>query len=204
MVLVTEDVPRLRDRRAPVRRAPHARPRRADDKILAVPLHDPYHQEWFDIADIPRHVLKEVEHFSSGTRISRGSGSRSSDGRRVSRRWTASWTGSSGTTNDTVRTDPELHAAKYLTERISRRSPREAPLPFPSLGATDKGHSSPSSEDASLGGSSRRRTFVCTSAISAQPVRRMTVSAFQPGSPFVLGSPPPWTLAMSELMRLTT
>ena len=34
-----------------------------DDKILAVPLHDPYHQEWFDIADIPQHVLKEVAHF---------------------------------------------------------------------------------------------------------------------------------------------
>jgi inorganic pyrophosphatase len=34
-----------------------------DDKILAVPSHDPYHQEWFDIADIPQHVLKEVEHF---------------------------------------------------------------------------------------------------------------------------------------------
>jgi inorganic pyrophosphatase len=34
-----------------------------DDKILGVPLHDPYHQEFFDIADIPQHVLKEVEHF---------------------------------------------------------------------------------------------------------------------------------------------
>jgi inorganic pyrophosphatase len=34
-----------------------------DDKILAVPRHDPYHEEWFDIADIPRHQLKEVEHF---------------------------------------------------------------------------------------------------------------------------------------------
>ena len=34
-----------------------------DDKILAVPLHDPYAGEWFDIADIPQHVLKEVEHF---------------------------------------------------------------------------------------------------------------------------------------------
>jgi inorganic pyrophosphatase len=34
-----------------------------DDKILAVPLHDPYHEEWFDIADIPQHLLKEVEHF---------------------------------------------------------------------------------------------------------------------------------------------
>jgi len=34
-----------------------------DDKILAVPLHDPYHQEWFDIADIPQHQLREVEHF---------------------------------------------------------------------------------------------------------------------------------------------
>lgn len=34
-----------------------------DDKLLAVPLHDPYHEEWFDIADIPQHLLKEVEHF---------------------------------------------------------------------------------------------------------------------------------------------
>lgn len=34
-----------------------------DDKILAVPLHDPYYQEFFDIADIPQHLLKEVEHF---------------------------------------------------------------------------------------------------------------------------------------------
>jgi inorganic pyrophosphatase len=34
-----------------------------DDKILSVPLHDPYHQEYFDIADIPQHLLKEVEHF---------------------------------------------------------------------------------------------------------------------------------------------
>jgi inorganic pyrophosphatase len=34
-----------------------------DDKILAVPLHDPYYEEFFDIADIPRHVLKEVEYF---------------------------------------------------------------------------------------------------------------------------------------------
>jgi inorganic pyrophosphatase len=36
-----------------------------DDKILAVPLHDPYSDEFFDIADIPRHVLKEVEYFFS-------------------------------------------------------------------------------------------------------------------------------------------
>jgi inorganic pyrophosphatase len=34
-----------------------------DDKILAAPLHDPYYEEFFDIADIPRHVLKEVEYF---------------------------------------------------------------------------------------------------------------------------------------------
>ena len=34
-----------------------------DDKILAAPLHDPYYEEFFDIADIPRHQLKEVEHF---------------------------------------------------------------------------------------------------------------------------------------------
>ena len=34
-----------------------------DDKILAVPLHDPYSQEYFDIADIPQHLLKEVAQF---------------------------------------------------------------------------------------------------------------------------------------------
>ena len=34
-----------------------------DDKILAVPSHDPFHGEYFDIADIPRHFLSEVEHF---------------------------------------------------------------------------------------------------------------------------------------------
>ena len=28
-----------------------------------MPLRDPYYQEFFDIADIPQHLLKEVEHF---------------------------------------------------------------------------------------------------------------------------------------------
>ncbi|GAC1514836.1 MAG: inorganic diphosphatase [Gemmatimonadaceae bacterium] len=34
-----------------------------DDKVLGVPLHDPYYHEVEDIADIPPHLLKEVEHF---------------------------------------------------------------------------------------------------------------------------------------------
>ncbi len=34
-----------------------------DEKILAVPSEDPYHQEYFDIADLPQHYLKEVQHF---------------------------------------------------------------------------------------------------------------------------------------------
>jgi inorganic pyrophosphatase len=34
-----------------------------DDKLVAVPIHDPYHQEFYDIADIPQHMLKEIEHF---------------------------------------------------------------------------------------------------------------------------------------------
>jgi len=34
-----------------------------DDKVLAVPANDPFHHEYFDIADIPQHFLKEVEHF---------------------------------------------------------------------------------------------------------------------------------------------
>ena len=34
-----------------------------DDKILGVPVNDPYHEEYYDIADLPGHYLKEVEHF---------------------------------------------------------------------------------------------------------------------------------------------
>lgn len=34
-----------------------------DDKILAVPCHDPFYGEYFDIADIPQHYLREVQHF---------------------------------------------------------------------------------------------------------------------------------------------
>ncbi len=34
-----------------------------DDKILAVPVHDPYYEEFFDIADIPQDVLREIEYF---------------------------------------------------------------------------------------------------------------------------------------------
>ena len=34
-----------------------------DYKILAVPAADPFYGEYFDIADIPQHYLKEVEHF---------------------------------------------------------------------------------------------------------------------------------------------
>jgi inorganic pyrophosphatase len=34
-----------------------------DDKVLAVPSHDPFHQDYHDIGHIPQHYLKEVEHF---------------------------------------------------------------------------------------------------------------------------------------------
>ena len=34
-----------------------------DDKILAVPCNDPSFEEYFDIADLPQHSLKEIEHF---------------------------------------------------------------------------------------------------------------------------------------------
>jgi inorganic pyrophosphatase len=34
-----------------------------DDKILAVPTNDPFHGEFFDIADLPQSYLAEVEHF---------------------------------------------------------------------------------------------------------------------------------------------
>jgi inorganic pyrophosphatase len=34
-----------------------------DDKVLCVPVNDPAHGEYFDIADLPQHYLAEVEHF---------------------------------------------------------------------------------------------------------------------------------------------
>lgn len=34
-----------------------------DEKIIAVPCHDPLQAEFFDIADVPRHKLREIEHF---------------------------------------------------------------------------------------------------------------------------------------------
>ena len=34
-----------------------------DDKVLAVPCHDPFHFEYKDISQLPQHYLKEVEHF---------------------------------------------------------------------------------------------------------------------------------------------
>jgi inorganic pyrophosphatase len=36
-----------------------------DNKILAVPSGDPHQLEYFDIADIPGHLLREIEHFFS-------------------------------------------------------------------------------------------------------------------------------------------
>jgi inorganic pyrophosphatase len=34
-----------------------------DDKILSVPMNDPYWEDTFDITDVPSHLLKEIEHF---------------------------------------------------------------------------------------------------------------------------------------------
>jgi len=59
---------REEDLRADVARARAVAPRlldrgEPDDKILGVPVSDPYHEEYYDIADLPAHYLKEVEHF---------------------------------------------------------------------------------------------------------------------------------------------
>jgi inorganic pyrophosphatase len=35
----------------------------ADEKVLAVPTGDPYSEGLSDLADIPKHYLKEIEHF---------------------------------------------------------------------------------------------------------------------------------------------
>ncbi len=34
-----------------------------DEKIVAVPLRDPLQAAYFDIADVPRHLLRMIEHF---------------------------------------------------------------------------------------------------------------------------------------------
>lgn len=36
---------------------------KADEKVLAVPLGDPYASEMHDLTDVPPHYLKEIEHF---------------------------------------------------------------------------------------------------------------------------------------------
>ena len=35
----------------------------ADDKIIAVPLSDPFYKDYEDITDIPDHVMQEIKHF---------------------------------------------------------------------------------------------------------------------------------------------
>lgn len=35
----------------------------ADEKVLAVPLADPYSHDQHDLGDIPKHYLREIEHF---------------------------------------------------------------------------------------------------------------------------------------------
>jgi inorganic pyrophosphatase len=35
----------------------------ADEKVLAVPIGDPYSDGLDDLGDIPQHYLKEIEHF---------------------------------------------------------------------------------------------------------------------------------------------
>jgi inorganic pyrophosphatase len=34
-----------------------------DEKILAVPVHDPLYQDYHDLNDVAAHYLREVEHF---------------------------------------------------------------------------------------------------------------------------------------------
>ena len=34
-----------------------------DDKLICVPVDDPYYNDWKDQKDIPAHFLKELQHF---------------------------------------------------------------------------------------------------------------------------------------------
>jgi inorganic pyrophosphatase len=74
-----------------------------DDKILAVPINDPYFGEYFDIADIPQHYLKEVEHFFHIYK--------DLEGKRVQ---TVGWEKSEAAMR-VIREGIDRYAAKYLT-----------------------------------------------------------------------------------------
>ena len=66
----------------------------ADEKVLAVPLGDPYSEGLSDLGDVPAHYLKEIEHFFQvykdleGTRTETG-GLKAR--RRRERRWCGRW-----------------------------------------------------------------------------------------------------------------
>jgi inorganic pyrophosphatase len=74
-----------------------------DDKILSVPINDPFFGEYFDIADIPQHYLKEVEHFFHIYK--------DLEGKRVQ---TVGW-GKSDAAMTVIREGIDRYAAKFLT-----------------------------------------------------------------------------------------
>lgn len=37
----------------------------SDDKIIAVPVHDPFYSEFTDISQLPKHIMDEISHFFS-------------------------------------------------------------------------------------------------------------------------------------------
>ena len=48
-----------------------------DEKVIAVPTHDPYAEGVHDLADLPRHLLREVEHFFTVYKALEGSATES-------------------------------------------------------------------------------------------------------------------------------
>ena len=56
---------------------------RSDDKIVAAPIPDPHQAEFFDIADIPQHLLLEIADFFRTYKELEGSACKSLVGRRA-------------------------------------------------------------------------------------------------------------------------
>jgi inorganic pyrophosphatase len=50
---------------------------REDDKVIAIHIDDPEYADYEDVADLPPHLVRELEHFFSTTRSSRERPSRS-------------------------------------------------------------------------------------------------------------------------------
>ena len=100
-----------------------------DEKVLAVPFGDPYSEGLSDLGDIPRHYLKEIEHFFQvykdleGTRTeTRGFEGAAAPGRPWCGRWTCTGRGSQEEGVGIYRSRSETGGPRISRHTIASRS----------------------------------------------------------------------------------